>query len=127
MVSTIGRMFGVHHHFVTPHCPWANGTVEVVNRIIVRTLKTLCSEMRLQPTEWPKVLPLVQSANQQRADRMGGIAPTTAFTGLPATLPLSGLVRAEGAEVATIDWIQSEAKRHVVGLANALSVMHKQV
>ncbi|ETV66293.1 hypothetical protein H257_17196 [Aphanomyces astaci] len=60
----------------------------------------------LQPTEWPKVLPPVQSAlNQQPADRMGGIAPTKAFTGLPATPPLSGLVRAECAEVATIDWI----------------------
>ncbi|KAF0707228.1 hypothetical protein AaE_013713 [Aphanomyces astaci] len=63
MASTIGRMFGVHHHFVTPHCPWANGTMEVVNRVIVRTLKTLCSEMLLQPTEWPKALPLVQTSN----------------------------------------------------------------
>ncbi|ETV69826.1 hypothetical protein H257_14449 [Aphanomyces astaci] len=57
---------------------------------------------------------------------MGGIALTTAFTGLSATPLLSGLVRAEGAKVDTIDSIQSEAKRHVVDLANALSVMHKQ-
>ncbi|ETV82011.1 hypothetical protein H257_05537 [Aphanomyces astaci] len=72
-VSTLGRMFGVHHHFVTPHCPWANGTVEVVNQIVDRTLKTMCSEMRLQPGDWPGVLLIVQSAlNQQSADRLDG-------------------------------------------------------
>ncbi|KAH9108632.1 hypothetical protein AeMF1_016210 [Aphanomyces euteiches] len=37
IVDTLRRMLGAHHQFVTPHCPWANGTVEVVNRLIVRS------------------------------------------------------------------------------------------
>ncbi|ETV82531.1 hypothetical protein H257_05134 [Aphanomyces astaci] len=99
--------------FCYPALPLGDRNRGFVNRIIVRTLKSLCSEMRLQTTEWPNVLPLVQSAlTQQPADRMGSIAPTMAFTGLPATPPLSSL---------------SEAKRHVVDVGNALSVKHKQV
>ncbi|ETV71515.1 hypothetical protein H257_13178 [Aphanomyces astaci] len=82
LVSTLGHMFGVHHHFVTPHCPWANGTVAVVNRNVAQTLKTLCIEMRLHAGDWPGVLSLVQPAlNQQPTDRLDGIAPTTVFTG----------------------------------------------
>ncbi|ETV78978.1 hypothetical protein H257_07762 [Aphanomyces astaci] len=128
LVSTLGRMFGVHHHFVTPHCPWANRTVEVVNRIVIRTLKTLCSEMRLQPGDWPGVLPLVQSAlNQQPVDRLDGVEPTTAFTGLPATPPLTGLVHPDEPREVTIDWIKSRAIRHVTELADALGIMHKHV
>jgi hypothetical protein len=128
VITKMGRLFGAHHHFVTPHCPWANGTVEVVNRVIVRTLKVLCSEMRLNSTDWPKLLPLVQSAlNQQPADRLDGIAPTTAFTGLPATPPLTGLVHPDDARVESIDWITSESMRHVTELAHALHVMHKHV
>ncbi|KAH9184502.1 hypothetical protein AeNC1_013522, partial [Aphanomyces euteiches] len=53
VIDAMRRMFGAHHHFVTPHCPWANGTVEVVNRLIVRTLKVLCSEMRIVRTDEP--------------------------------------------------------------------------
>ncbi|ETV66663.1 hypothetical protein H257_16965 [Aphanomyces astaci] len=41
--------------------------------------------MKLNADEWPHVLPLVQGAlNHQSADRLGGIAPVTAFTGLSA-------------------------------------------
>ncbi|RLO10202.1 hypothetical protein DYB28_008503, partial [Aphanomyces astaci] len=47
---------------------------------------------KLNADEWPHVLPLVQGAlNHQPADRLGGIAPVTAFTGLPAKTPLADL------------------------------------
>ncbi|KAH9140433.1 hypothetical protein AeRB84_015334, partial [Aphanomyces euteiches] len=128
VIDAMRRMFGSHHHFVTPHCPWANGTVEVVNRLIVRTLKALCSEMRLKATEWPSLLPLVQSAlNQQPADRLGGEAPVKAFTGLGATPPLTGIVRADEADPKTIDWVKSEMAKYMADLAIALEEMHKEV
>ncbi|ETW00623.1 hypothetical protein H310_07194 [Aphanomyces invadans] len=44
IILKVSRLFGAHHQFVTSYCPLADGTVEVVNRVIVRTLKTLCSE-----------------------------------------------------------------------------------
>ncbi|KAF0712687.1 hypothetical protein AaE_011967 [Aphanomyces astaci] len=84
--------------------------------------------MRLQPGDWPGVLPLVQSAlNQQPADRLDGVEPTTAFTGLPATPPLTGLVHPDEPRDVTIDWIKSRAIRHVTELADALGIMHKHV
>ncbi|KAH9076343.1 hypothetical protein Ae201684P_010289 [Aphanomyces euteiches] len=128
VIDAMRRMFGAHHHFVTPHCPWANGTVEVVSRLIVRTLMVLCSEMRLKATEWPSLLPLVQSAlNQQPADRLGGEAPVKAFTGLGAAPPLTGIVHADEADPKTIDWVKSEMAKHMADLAIALEEMHKEV
>ncbi|RHY00747.1 hypothetical protein DYB36_012165, partial [Aphanomyces astaci] len=52
------------------------------------------------------VLPLVQGAlNHQPADRLGGIAPVTAFTGLPAKTPLAGFVHPTSKEVYVADWL----------------------
>ncbi|KAF0747942.1 hypothetical protein AaE_007540, partial [Aphanomyces astaci] len=53
--------------------------------------------------------------------------PTTAFTGLPATPPLTGLVHPDEPREVTIDWIKSRAIRHVSELADALGIMHKHV
>ncbi|KAF0707813.1 hypothetical protein AaE_013458 [Aphanomyces astaci] len=61
------------------------------------------------------------------ADRLDGVAPTTAFTGLPATPPLSGLIHPDEPREVTIDWIKSRSIRHVTELADALGVMHKHV
>ncbi|KAF0754023.1 hypothetical protein AaE_005489, partial [Aphanomyces astaci] len=111
LINTMGRMFGVNHHFVTPHCPWANGTVE-----------------RDAPAPHGVAYGVTASPigpEQQPSDRLGGIAPTTAFTGLPATPPLSGLVHPEEARETTIDWVKTETTCHITGLAEALCTMHK--
>jgi len=49
LINQLSALVGAHHHFVTPYCPWANGTVEVVNAAVIRALKALCSELRLRP------------------------------------------------------------------------------
>ncbi|KAH9105630.1 hypothetical protein AeMF1_018616 [Aphanomyces euteiches] len=36
VVEKIRKMVGAHHHITTAYSPWANGTVEVVNRLILR-------------------------------------------------------------------------------------------
>jgi hypothetical protein len=43
--------------FTLAHCPWSNGTVEVVNREILRLLRALCSELKIPFREWPNLLP----------------------------------------------------------------------
>ncbi|ETW02036.1 hypothetical protein H310_06548 [Aphanomyces invadans] len=54
-------------------------------------------------------------------------APITAFTGLPATPPLVGLAHQDIVQDLSIDWVKSEAIRHITELAEALAVMHKHV
>ncbi|RQM10502.1 hypothetical protein B5M09_012360 [Aphanomyces astaci] len=86
-----------------------NGTVEEVNRLILRAVKTLASELKLH-----LVLGLVQGAlNNMPCDPLSGIAPVTAFTGLSATTPLSAFINTVTKEVANIDWLDSTRKKHV--------------
>ncbi|ETV85604.1 hypothetical protein H257_03310 [Aphanomyces astaci] len=85
VIEKVQKLVGAHHHITTANSPWANGTVEVVNRLVLRAVKALLSEMKLNADEWPHVLPLVKGAlNHQPADRLGRLAPVTAFSGLPA-------------------------------------------
>ncbi|KAJ8540605.1 hypothetical protein ON010_g12621 [Phytophthora cinnamomi] len=80
-IDALRKALGSTHHFVTACCPLANGSVEVVNRELLRWLKSLPSEMKLQQQEWPVVLPIVQAAlNHILSDRLGGVAPVSAFT-----------------------------------------------
>ncbi|ETV63745.1 hypothetical protein H257_19325 [Aphanomyces astaci] len=78
------------HHLTTAYSPWADVTVEVDNRLMLRALKALLSEMKLN--EWPHVQPLLQGAlYHQPAVRLGEIVPVTAFTDLPAITPWQAL------------------------------------
>jgi Integrase zinc binding domain len=45
------------HRFTLAYCPWSNGTVEVVNREILRILRALCSELKIPFREWPNLCP----------------------------------------------------------------------
>ncbi|KAF0718358.1 Aste57867_1739 [Aphanomyces stellatus] len=117
-----------HHHITTAYSPWANGTVEVVNRLVLRAVKALLSEMRLKADEWHLVLPLVQGAlNHQPADRLGGVAPVTAFTGLPAKTPMSGFVHPTTKEVHVIDFLDDVRRERMEELAASLLDLHRDV
>jgi IS30 family transposase len=47
VLGKIKKMIGAHHHITAPYSPWANGTVKVVNRLVLRGLKTLTSEINV--------------------------------------------------------------------------------
>lgn len=46
-VRTIQEKLRIGHHFTLPHCPWSNGTVEVVFRELLCTTKAILSELQL--------------------------------------------------------------------------------
>jgi transposase InsO family protein len=128
VLEKIRKMVGAHHHVTTAYSPWANGSVEVVNRMLLRAMKALLSEWRLPATQWPFVLPLVQGAlNHQPSDRLGGVAPATAFGGFPATTPLSGIVHPVTREVYEVDWLAKTRQKHVAELREALAGLHQEV
>jgi hypothetical protein len=88
----MAKLFGASHHFVTAYCPWANGIVGVVNRMLLRALKTMLSEWKLPMGEWMKILFQVQMAlNFNPSSRLDGVAPVTGFLALPAHTPLKTL------------------------------------
>ncbi|ETV70185.1 hypothetical protein H257_14218 [Aphanomyces astaci] len=54
------------------------------------------------------------------SDRLSGMAPVTAFTGLSATTPLSAFVNTVTKEVANIDWLNCTRKKHMDELLEAM-------
>ncbi|GMF31124.1 unnamed protein product [Phytophthora fragariaefolia] len=62
ILGLLRKSYGSAHHFTTAYCPWPNGSVEVVNRVLLKCLRAMLSELKLHLSNWPTVLPLVQSA-----------------------------------------------------------------
>ncbi|ETV74124.1 hypothetical protein H257_11089 [Aphanomyces astaci] len=59
------------------YCLWVIETVQTINGLILRAVKTLTCELRLRGTDWHLVLALVQGAlNDMPSDRLSGIDPS---------------------------------------------------
>ncbi|OWZ11929.1 Retrotransposon protein, Ty3-gypsy subclass [Phytophthora megakarya] len=100
LLELLRKSYGGAHHFTTAYCPWANGTVEVVNRLGLKSLRAILSELKLHILDWPTVLPLVQSALYQTpVERLGGVDPVTAFTALPSSPPIHTILHPQTTEV----------------------------
>lgn len=41
VIEKLQPALGVQHHYTTAYTPWANGTVEVVNRKVLRSVKAV--------------------------------------------------------------------------------------
>ena len=61
-LDSLTTMLGVQHHITLAHCPWANGSVEVTGRELIRTMKALLSELQLSLEKWEVTVPLIQYA-----------------------------------------------------------------
>ncbi|GMF22827.1 unnamed protein product [Phytophthora fragariaefolia] len=108
-IKYILRALGAQHHFTTAYTPWANGTVEVVNREVLKRVKALLSERKLPVRDWPSVLPVVKSAlNEMPADRLGGKSPLTAFTALPGGAQLQHILLPRDPADTTVQWVDQE-------------------
>jgi transposase InsO family protein len=128
VIELLRKQFGAQHHFVTAYCPWANGTVEDVNRIALRYIKALLSELKLAVKQWTEVLSTVQLAlNQLPADRLGGVSPVTALTALPALTPVAALLHPESQKVVTVEWVRQQQQEHLARVQEELEDMHKQL
>jgi transposase InsO family protein len=131
VVDAMAKLFGANHHFVTAYCPWANGTVEVVNRMLLRVLKTMLSEEKLPMGEWTKILFQVQMAlNFNPSSRLDGVAPVTGFLALPACTPLKTfyLSKYDGTlpKITEAMW-SAEVQQHIKELQATIDQMHKKL
>jgi hypothetical protein len=128
LVERLQRAIGAQHHFTTAYTPWANGTVEVVNREVLKGVKALLSERRLHISDWPVVLPVVQSAlNVMPADRLGGQTPLPAFTALPEAHQLRNILHPRNPVDSTVAWVDNEARQHLSAVRRALDGMHAEM
>ena len=110
------------------HSPWANGTVESMMSQILRVLRALLSEWRMQEQDWPTLVPIVQSIlNHAPSFRLGGRAPIEAYMGLSAARPLSTLVHPEMKTIKSIEEIDESLKQELRLLALRRNELHENV
>ncbi|KAJ8524224.1 hypothetical protein ON010_g16894 [Phytophthora cinnamomi] len=126
LIGSLRRLFGAQHHFVTAYCPWLNGSVEVVNRLVLKAMKALLSELKLRIMDWPSLLPVVQySLNTMPSDRLGMVTPLTAFTGLPGSSQLRAIVRGDTIIHLSEDRLANFQQQHLKQVRGALDEMHR--
>ena len=59
IMERLAETYGVDHHYTTPYSPWANGSVERVNRVVNRLFRVLLAKKRLNAARWHAILNLV--------------------------------------------------------------------
>lgn len=130
VIATLKHNLGAHHHFTTARSPWANGTVEVVNRELLRLFRSLISEWKMDRKDWPKLIKLVQLAlNQTRSAALENEAPVTVMTGIAAMSPLSTIVKPGllNTDVITLEELLNIRKKNRLDTRIAIDRMHKHV
>ena len=87
---------GVIHHFGVANVSWSHGTVEWMNRGVVKTFRAVLSERRQPPNEWPLALGAVQWALNSAYREPMGTMPFQMMTGQPPATAMSVLAGEDG-------------------------------
>ncbi|KAF0774600.1 hypothetical protein AaE_001700 [Aphanomyces astaci] len=128
IVAELQHSLGAHHHFTTARCPWANGTVEVMMRHLLRLFRACLSEWQMATTQWPEIhLVIMLIMNQLPSPSLGGIAPVTAMSGRPAMSPIDTIALPGRLKTATLVEVESAQRAYVDEARKALDGMHKEM
>ena len=128
VITELQHQLGAHHHFTTARCPWANGTVEVVMRQLLRLFRACLSEWRLPVDRWPDVtLVIMLIFNQLPSPSLGGIAPVTAMSGRPAMSPMDTIALPGSLCAATLADVENRQKVYFAAAREAVDHMHKEM
>lgn len=129
VIEALRHSLGAHHHFTTARCPWANGTVEVVSRELLKVTRKLLSEWRLPSTAYARVVKVVGMVlNQSPSPTLGEVAPCKAMMGLDPSTPLELMVVPTDPPTSmSVDAIRDLVKTEIQALQRALEGIHKSV
>lgn len=100
----VARSIRTPQDITVPYCPWSNGSIERLGQELLHISRALLSELQMQPTSWPDLLPLFQNAlNNSPSPASQNIAPITAFTGLKPSPPITTFMRTDTGKPMTVD------------------------
>lgn len=137
-LKELTKEFRVQHHFTTAYSPWSNGSVERVCREVLCAFKSLLSEWKLAPNDWPCVTECTQSIINHAPLRRLGLrdkqnprvfrTPLEVFTSLKPSRPLMrALPQARYPNAFLNDAAQLRRILDIDAAQQALDSMHKDV
>jgi hypothetical protein len=128
VLAILAHKFHLNHHFISAYCPWANGTIERLNRTIIELFKLILAELKLPFDKWPLVIPHVQYVlNNTPTESLHGYAPIQIFQGREAGNMLSTIFDPVTKTYFTTPQSGEDLDRKYTDLKDALSEMHQQV
>ena len=129
-MDLLTETMGIEHHVTLAHCPWANGSIEVVGRALLRAIRVLLSEKKLGLEKWEDVIPLINfGLSHINRPVLGGRTPLEVMTGRKPRSAVD-LVLWSGKYLKDATSITAEldmVKKHCADLAKALDVVHSDV
>lgn len=97
-------------------------------REALRCFRSLLSEWKMSPKEWPRLTKVVQLVLLHTpAASLGGQAPVTVMTGLPAMPPLDAIVLPTPLQPTTLSALEALRQKAFEDLRVALDDMHRMV
>ena len=89
VLEELNKRWKISHEFTLVYSPWSNGAIEIVNKTILRALRSIILENNLNTHDWPYLLPIVQGViNGTISERLAGHCPREVFMGLKSMDPL---------------------------------------
>jgi len=128
VTEALRRCYGSGHHFSPAHCPWSNGTVEVMMRSIRKTCRTMLLELKRPQTDVKALLPVIQHAlNHTPSKRNSDMAPITVMTQLPPSNAMNAFLAQD--QIQEISEAKLKAWRSGIWseLAKARDKLHRDV
>ena len=90
-MQMVSSQLGVAHHFGVANVSWSHGTVERMNREVVKTFRAVLSERLRPPSEWPLALGAVQWALNSACRERMRTTPLQRMTERPPATAMSVL------------------------------------
>eukprot|EP00924_Labyrinthula_sp_SR-Ha-C_P014471 augustus_masked-scaffold_95-processed-gene-0.32-mRNA-1 protein AED:0.61 eAED:0.61 QI:0/0/0/0.33/1/1/3/0/438 len=86
LLQTFSEVYHFKQYFSIKFSPWTNGVVEITNAKIVRIIRTLCSQFRLNVTEVHKLVgTIMDSLNNYPSRSKANFTPNQPFMNAPPT------------------------------------------
>jgi hypothetical protein len=131
VLEELTKKYKIQQNFTLPYSPWANGAIEILNKTLLRVLRSVILENNLQIQDWPYLLPLIQGViNGTTSERLAGHAPREVFMGLQNLDPLEPyhiLYHPKEDSIRNVSLTSTEIESHLRDLHEDLKDRHKKV
>jgi transposase InsO family protein len=127
VIEELSKLLQTKHHFTTAYTPWANGTVERVNRDLLEVLIATLKELKKSTEEWPDVVAQIEFVlNHTERVGLAGHSPVEIHGGVKPSKAMDVIFDTQKLEIVSAPITKAIQSKYEQLLAS-LTKMHKKV